>query len=292
MGFRRMLALAISDEIEADCARELIAEFGIVPESSDVEHWPWPIRIQTLGGFALSVDGVPVRSTRKAQKKPLELLKALVAQGGRDVSAAGLAEMLWPEAEGDAAAGAFEVTLRRLRKVLGRDDAIGLYDGRLTLNEGRCWVDTWAFEGVHQRADVVLTDGAAHVSEAALESLARQLLALYPGHFLAREDERPWLLACRQRLASRIFRDLCGIGELWEAKGVPEKAELIYRKGVELDAVSEALYRRLMSIQSRRGDRAAALETYRRCRRMLAMTLGVEPSAETQAVHRTALERA
>ena len=291
VGFRRMLALAISDEIEADCARELIAEFAIVPESSDVEHWPWPIRIRTLGGFTLSVDGVPVRSARKAQKKPLELLKALVAQGGRDVSATAVAEMLWPEAEGDAAADAFEVTLRRLRKVLGHDDAIGLYDGRLALNAGLCWVDTWAFEGAHQRADVVLTDGAAQVSAAALESLGRQLLSLYPGHFLLRDDEKPWLLACRQRLASRIFRDLCAIGELWEANGAPEKAELIYRRGVELDAVSEALYRRLMSIQSRRGDRAAALETYRRCRRMLAMTLGVEPCAETQEVYRAALER-
>jgi LuxR family transcriptional regulator, maltose regulon positive regulatory protein len=41
----------------------------------------------------------------------------------------------------------------------------------------------------------------------------------------------------------------------------------------------------------RRGDRAGALETYRRCRRMLQMTLGVEPSAETEAAHRTALDR-
>jgi DNA-binding SARP family transcriptional activator len=58
---------------------------------------------------------------------------------------------------------------------------------------------------------------------------------------------------------------------------------------VELDAVSEMLYRRLMSVQTRRGDRAGALATYRRCRRMLQMTLGVEPSTETEAAHRAAL---
>jgi DNA-binding SARP family transcriptional activator len=60
---------------------------------------------------------------------------------------------------------------------------------------------------------------------------------------------------------------------------------------VELDAVSEVLYRRLMSVQTRRGDRAGALATYRRCRRMLQMTLGVEPSSETEAAHRTALDQ-
>jgi LuxR family maltose regulon positive regulatory protein len=291
VGFRRMLALALSAEIEADCARGFIAEFGILPESSDVDHWPWPIRIQTLGGFALKLDGVPVRSARKAQKKPLELLKVLVAQGGHEVNAAAIAEMLWPEAEGDAALDALEVTLRRLRKLLGRDEAVRLHEGRLALNEGLCWVDTWAFERAHQRADAVLAGGGAKVTDAELESLAERLLSLFPGHFLAGDDENPWLLACRQRLASRIFRDLSAIGQLWEDRGAPGKAELIYRRGVELDAVSEMLYRRLMSVQSRRGDRAGALATYGRCRRMLQMTLGVEPSTETEAAHRAALEQ-
>jgi ATP/maltotriose-dependent transcriptional regulator MalT/DNA-binding SARP family transcriptional activator len=291
VGFRRMLALALGAEIEADCARGFIAEFGIIPESLDVEHWPWPIRIQTLGGFALKLDGVPVRSARKAQRKPLDLLKALVSQGGHEVSAATIAEMLWPEAEGDAASDALEVTLRRLRKLLGRDEAIKLHEGRLALDEGLCWVDARAFERAHQRADALLTDGGPKVTDADLESLAQRLLTLYPGHFLAGDDEKPWLLACRQRLASRIFRDLSAIGQLWENRGAPGKAEVIYRRGVELDAVSEMLYRRLMSVQSRRGDRAGALATYRRCRRMLQMTLGVEPSTETEAAHRAALEQ-
>jgi DNA-binding SARP family transcriptional activator len=291
VGFRRMLALALEAQIEADCARGFIAEFGIIPESSDVEHWPWPIRIETLGGFALKIEGVPVRSARKAQKKPLDLLKALVSQGGHPVNAAKIAEMLWPEAEGDAALDALEVTLRRLRKLLGGDKAITLHDGRLSLNEGLCWVDARAFERTHARADALLTDGGAKVADADLEILAQRLLTLYPGHFLAGDDENPWMLAYRQRLASRIFRDLSAIGQLWEERGAPARAELIYRRGVELDAVSEMLYRRLMSVQSQRGDRAGALATYGRCRRMLQMTLGVEPSSETEAAHRAALDQ-
>jgi DNA-binding SARP family transcriptional activator len=199
--------------------------------------------------------------------------------------------MLWPEAEGDAASDALEVTLRRLRKLLGREEAIRLQEGRLALNEGLCWVDTWTFERAHHRADSALTDPEAKITDTDLEGFAHRLLSLYPGHFLAGDDESPWLLACRQRLASRIFRDLSSIGHLWEDRGAPEKAELIYRRGVELDAVSEMLYRRLMSVQTLRGDRAGALATYRRCRRMLQITLGVEPSSETEAAHRTALNQ-
>jgi DNA-binding SARP family transcriptional activator len=291
VGFRRMLALALSEEIEADCARGLIAEFRIRPESSDFERWPWTVRVHTLGGFALSVDGVPVRAAGKTQKKPLELLKALLSQGARDVNSAALAAMLWPHSEGDAAADALEVTLRRLRKLLGHEEAIRLQDGRVTLNESVCWVDISAFEYTHRRAEVVLADGAAGVSDGALEALERQLMARYPGHFLAGENESPWMLACRQRLASRFFRHLAAIGQLWEAKDAPEKAELTYRRGVELDSLSEVLYRRLMSVQSRRGERAEALATYRRCRSMLATTFGVEPSAETEAAYRAALAR-
>ncbi len=67
-------------------------------------------------------------------------------------------------------------------------------------------------------------------------------MALYSGHFLAGEDEKPWVLGRRQRLASQMFRALVVIGELWEARGALERAELTYRRGVELDALSESLY--------------------------------------------------
>ena len=99
------------------------------------------------------------------------------------------------------------------------------------------------------------------------------------------------MLACRQRLASRMFRDLSAIGQRREERGASERTELVYRRGVELDAVSGVLYRRLMLVQTRRGDRAGALATYSRCQRMLSMTLGVSPSAETESARRIALGR-
>ena len=66
-------------------------------------------------------DGAPLAFRGKAQKKPLELLKALVALGGEGVETGRLAAILWPEAAGDAAKVSFDSTLYRLRKLLEQD---------------------------------------------------------------------------------------------------------------------------------------------------------------------------
>ncbi|HWW32449.1 MAG TPA: BTAD domain-containing putative transcriptional regulator [Steroidobacteraceae bacterium] len=289
-GFRRMLAVALAEGVEPDFARALIAEFAVTAESPDIDQWPWPIRIRTLGGFSLAVDGAPLRSQRKAPKKPLELLKAVIAQGGQGASAARLTESLWPDADGDAAADAFEVTLRRLRKLLGRDEALLLEDGRLSLNSGCCWLDIWAFERALARAEGMGT-AIPPATDAELAAVTERLMTLYAGHFLAGEDEKPWLLGRRERLASQMFRGLMALGGSWETRGQPARAELTYRRGVELDAASESLYRLLIAVQLKQGHFAEALQTYGQCRQVLAATLGVEPSSETQALYRGILAR-
>jgi hypothetical protein len=43
--------------------------------------------LRTLGDFVVVREGVPLVSKGKAQKRPLEMLKALVALGGRNVDA-------------------------------------------------------------------------------------------------------------------------------------------------------------------------------------------------------------
>jgi hypothetical protein len=67
-------------------------------------------------------------------RKPQELLQALVAFGGTEVSAGVLIDALWPNSEGDAAYHALESALHRSRQLLGARDAVRMDGGKVSLS--------------------------------------------------------------------------------------------------------------------------------------------------------------
>lgn len=109
------------------------------------------------------------------------------------------------------------------------------------------------------------------------------------GNILPQESDAPWLLPIRERLRSKFLRPVRKLGCDDEALGDWAHAADTYRHGLEVDKLSEELYRRLMQCELRRNQAAAALDAYRRCRQMLSIVLGVKPSAATEAVHRAML---
>jgi len=279
----RIFAEALEAGIEVDYVRGLIRRYDLAPVSEALERWPWPVKIYTLGSFSVLRDDAPLQLTGKPHVKPLELLKALVATGGREASAAYLAELLWPDAEGDAGFRAFETTLHRLRKLLGHDAALNLEDGKLSLDPLLCWVDAWAFEREVSEGEHL---PEMQESRAALAAVS----GLYRGHFLVHEPQRPWMLPYRERLRAKLARHVRRVGEHWQAERRWDEAAAIYERAIELDSLAEEFYRQLMLCQRELGESAEALNTYRRCRDMLSIVLGVQPCAETQALYRSLRE--
>ena len=92
----------------------------------------------------------------KAQRRPLDLLRMLIAYGGREVTEERITEALWPRIDGDSAHRSFTTTLHRLRKLLGEDLAVHFSEGKLSLDGRYVWVDTWAFEQVTARIEQML----------------------------------------------------------------------------------------------------------------------------------------
>jgi len=274
-----LCARALERNIETDYVRRLIRRRGLPPPGQDTIHWPWPLRISTLGALRVERDGEALPFSRKVQKRPLALLMALVALGGQDISAGLLAEKLWPDAEGDAARAALGTALYRLRHLLDVDDAILLADGKLSLNGKRVWVDTQAFERLARELTAADHAPAAPAVE--------QLLALYHGHFLEHEEEAPWMLGRREKLKASLEHVLEIVGRRLEEAGQWDLAAQAYERGIGLDMLAEPLYRRLMACQQRQGRPAQALETYRRCRQALSVVLGIPPSPETEALRRS-----
>ncbi len=279
----RLCAAALESDLEPDYVRRLVAARELAPpEDAAPEAWPWPLRIRALGAFRVLRDGAPLRFAAKAQKKPLELLKALVALGGDGVDAARLAAILWPDAGGDAAKVSFDSTLYRLRKLIGRDAALVLNEGKLSLDPRHCWVDVVAFERAARAADAVAQD--AQSSPDRIAAAAARLRAAYPGHFLAGDEDHGWLMPMRDRLRAKLVRTALALGRRLQSGGRLREACDLYERTLELDNLAEDLYRQLIVCQRDLGERAAALRTYRRCRELLSVVLGAKPSPETESV--------
>ncbi len=144
----RLYGEALERGIAIPYVQDVIRTHAMAPASPDIAAWPWPIIVRTLGGFAIEVRGEPLRFEGKSQRKPLDLLKALIALGGRDVPAHVLIDLLWPEPLEDGGQKALEITVHRLRRLLRSDDAIRVTDRRVTLDAALVWVDMgWSAEG-------------------------------------------------------------------------------------------------------------------------------------------------
>jgi hypothetical protein len=178
----RLCVRALEDGVEPEHVRALIRRRRIAPASppQHLEQWPWPVKVFTLGRFAVLRDDEPVQFARKAQRKPLDLLKALVALGGRGVGEDRLTEVLWPEADGAAAHDALSSAILRLRNLLGHGEAVQRQAGRLSLDPRHCWVDAWALEVLLDRADAARMRGADDEAERS----AARASAMYEGSFL------------------------------------------------------------------------------------------------------------
>lgn len=281
----RLFRFALLHDVEVDYVQTLIRKGDLACELPGIENWPLPIRIYALGRFEIVIDGASLRATGKAQRKPLDLLRCLIALGGRQVSSSSIIRFLWPDSDGDAAQATFDSAVLRLRRLLGRPDAILLSEGRLTLNPKTVWVDLWAFQRLSGKLDspdlVAVGDGKV------AEEIANSAFRLYQGHFLGQEDETPWMLPMREKLRSKFLRQLGAVGDYWESLEQWDKAAELYQRGLELDHLSEELYCRLMRLYQRWGQPASALEVYRRCRNMLSVVLGVKPSSRTEAIYQS-----
>ncbi|HEY4371943.1 MAG TPA: BTAD domain-containing putative transcriptional regulator [Burkholderiales bacterium] len=282
-----LLLQALHAGIESDYVRMVIQELQLAPPAREVEAWPWPVKIYTLGHFRVVIDGEPLTFNGKAQKKPLELLKALVALGGRDVDFPMLVELLWPDAEDARKSG--EMTLSRLRKLLGRAEAVQIADGKLALNPALVWVDAEAFEDLLQplpQGSLTLRMQGAGGTPCDREARAAAALALYRGHFLGHEPPVQWAQSMADRLRAKYLRQVLETGRGWESLCWDQAAQ-IYERGIEMDNLAEEFYQRLMVCHRERGSLTDAIRVYRRCRDNLSIILGIAPSPQTTALYQS-----
>ena len=280
----QLASLALAHGIDLPFALQIIRRYALPAPANAGKNWPWPIRMHTLGQFNIEYGGDAPKTSRKESRKPLDLLKLLVAMGsgarGAPVPIARLSAALWPDTPGDAARNSFDNALHRLRKLLGGDQHLLLNSGGLSLNAATCWTDLCALED----SLTVVESSLLQADAAQTLAWAQSLLGLYKGAFLAGEEDLPDVLVTRERVQTKFSRQMGALGHHLQAMGNLAQAVMVYERVVEQQPLAEEIYRRLISCLISLNRPAEAYEIYRRCRHQLSVVLGIRPAPETEAL--------
>jgi DNA-binding SARP family transcriptional activator len=212
------------------------------------------------------------RSFRRSRGQAI--LKLLALRGGR-LPRDQVLELLWPDLTPRAAANNLHKNLHYLRKALG---PVVRLRGEVLWLAPEVVVDADEFRALARRA------------LAGDEAAAARALALYRGDLLPEDLYQDWAAAARQELSALYHELLASRARTLEAGGHLEQAADALRQILAREPADEEAHRALMALYARRGQRQRALHQYQQCREVLLAELGLEPSAETRALHRRILE--
>lgn len=273
----RLLKKALEENIETEFATRLLARYN-ESAASDINTIEKEdiLRVYTLGKFSIIKGGAPLKFSGKAQQRPLDLLRIIISYGGKGISKDRVSEALWPDAEGDKGHRSFTTTLHRLRKLIGKD-TVSLSDSKLSLNWKNVWIDVNEFEKLLTRAAV--GDESEHIYRD-----VENALSLYNGYFL-REEEQPWVITKREQLRNKLLGTLNHCGSILRKNNMFDRAEILYKRALEVDEVAEEAYQGLLLTYKAQNKRAEAISVYLQCRKILMAKMQVSPSPETESIY-------
>ena len=222
------------------------------PQSED----PDGLRLELLGAARLHVAGAGVHAL---ERRDAALLTLLVIEG--PTSRAHAAALLWPESDERHANNSLRQRLFRLKRALGRDVIIG--DRLLAL------------------APDVSHDLADFAARLALDGSAGQGELLGTIDFTDSGDLCDWVDAAREQWRATRRQVIAESASRLEAEGRIAPALELAERLVLDDVNAEHAHRRVMRLHYLRGDRAAALGAFERCRAFLKRELRAEPGKET-----------
>jgi DNA-binding SARP family transcriptional activator len=226
--------------------------------------------------------------TELPQGKAASLFKLLVLQRHRPLSRARLCSLYWPEADATSARNNLNVTLHRVRRLLGKAAQIVFRDESYQLQvAGEIWVDAEQFErlaehGGHEEGRIRL-DAAIEAYEAAAQ--------LYQADLVPEIGADAALSPLAQALRDRLNQVLTRAATLRETSGDAHGCLQLALRCLALDACNEAAHRQLMRCYARLDQPLEVERQYRRCVSALRLQLGLGPSAETTAQYRRLAER-
>lgn len=206
-------------------------------------------------------------------RKALLLLALLSVEGPQTRER--LAALLWPDADDVRGRTNLRRTLAYLRDGIGR--------GRESVTAGRHSLAP--APGLRCDVDLVREALAGVIAPARLAAAA----AVWRGEFLAGlqpegEELDTWMARQREVWHQRLTLVSERLAELQSERGESASGLETVERWLARDPLAETAHRLRIRLHLQRGDRAAALDAYSDCERLLASELGIEPAAATRSL--------
>ena len=249
---------------------------------------PSRLAIRLLGPVTITVDGNPlVVDTRKA----VALLAYLATQNERQVRDR-LCDLLWPDSPPARARATLRRTLSALRAGLG--------NRWIEADRTFVWLERDAtIETDVDRFLELAQTGHDHDPRSACDDCVERLqeaAATYRSRFLdgfelkGCPDFDDWMLGAAEHFHRQAVSVLRRLTESLILADRLDEATSSVDRWIQLEPLAEEGHRTSMLLHAWRGDRTAAVRTYRACVDLLDRELGVEPLEETTELYEAILE--
>lgn len=234
-------------------------------------------QLRLLGPPSLTQAG---RSVRLHSAKTLALLAYLILEASTSHSREKLAGLLWGESLQAQARHSLRQALYSLRRALGAECLVLEASALAFQPHPDLQVDALEFLNLAPRdprpQDLEALQRAAHLYQGMLlEGLEVSDCPAYA----------EWLFFQRDALEQRALAVLQALVDGLLQRGHHSEALGFAQKLATLDPLHEGAHCHLMQVYAALGDQDAVRRQYRTCSHILARELGVEPSAETQALY-------
>ena len=238
---------------------------------------PTIFSVTCLGAFRLFHNEQPVGGWNG--QKGLMILKYLIARHDQPVPKEQLMDVLWPDADPDAARRNLHQAVYSLRQTLKQCcpdlQLICFQNERYSLNPDLpIWFDFLEFEHHAEEGRRLEQMGSL---EAAIQAFGIAD-ALYQGHFLEGDGHNTWSQMQRDQLRDSFLDVANRLGRHYLEREQFAALVSICQKTLSKDACNEEAHLHLMRCYLHQGYRHLAIGQFQSCIEILREELGIEPS--------------
>ena len=215
-----------------------------------------PVSITTLGNFLVTIEGRTIGKKQWKGRQSKKLLQAIISLGGSNISVSYLADLLWPDSDGDRAANSFKVCLSRLRKVITDNGScpscLIVKQKQISLLPEFCSIDAHLFE-----------DEIEKVCNGTIDLTAIQYaLSLYTGNFLEIEGDERWHIHKRDDLRNAFIQATLLLFKHHKRNNAVKTGLPYLIRALKFDPLNENVLTQAIESYVTLGNRGKAIDMY------------------------------